>query len=618
MMMKKIARSLLTILIVCSCAVTAAFAADDITGHWSEPYFRSLSAHGVINANGKGEFTPAAEISRAEFMRYINRAFGFTEQADVSQYKDVDSDQWYYESVRIAVKYGYISGLSSTQMGPDKAITREQAMTILGRLCKIDAGTVTPSQLSFSDKSKIATWSAPYIKWAVDNGYVSGYTDGTFQPQRSVTRAEAAKILYYFTGTILDQAGATYNSSSLNSDTKNVTITSACTLSGVTIPGNLYISEGLNQSAVTLSDVTVKGRLIAAGGTVQLNNVTAPELYISSPFTGREVKVTSAGTTNIDQVTVMTTARLTQTSLQAGASGFKQINVYGDKNMPLTLNGRFGKVSLQDANRLSLSAGAFVESLTVKGAATIEGTGTIQNAVFQANGAVSAIEPQTYSFNKGMSATIQGTSVSVDRSQPNHTLTPATINLSTASDVILAIVSEDNATVRSVMLGDRVLQAGYQYDYDPVTGSIRILSNAFSGLSSGTYTVQVIMSTGINPTATIYLRSGSSSSSSGSSSSSNSGSASLATQAVTFSATAGNAANQNVTINLNIDSSVVVQAVLLDGSQLAMGTQYTISGNQVVLYRTALEPLVFGRTGTMNIVLVLSNGNQLTVPMTLV
>lgn len=618
MMLKKLVRSLLTLLIVCSCAVTAAFAADDITGHWSEPYFRSLSANGVINANGKGEFTPTAEISRAEFMRYINRAFGFTEQADVSQYKDVGSDQWYYESVRIAVKYGYISGLSSTQMGPDKAITREQAMTILGRLCKVDAGTVTPSQLSFSDKGKIATWSAPYIKWAVDNGYVSGYTDGTFQPQRSVTRAEAAKILYYFTGSILDQAGATYNSSSLNADTKNVTISGACTLTGMTIPGNLYISEGLNQAAVTLSDVTVKGRLIAAGGTVQLNNVTAPELYISSPFTGREVKVTSAGTTNIDRVTVMTTAGLTQTSLQAGASGLKQISAYGDKNMPLTLSGRFGSVALEDANRLSLPAGAFVESLTVKGAATIEGTGTIQNAVFQANGAVSAIEPQTYSFNKGISATIQGTSVSVDRSQPNHTLTPSTINLSATNDVILAIVSEDNATVRSVMLGDRVLQAGYQYVYDPVTGSIRLLPSAFSGLSGGTYTVQVIMSTGINPTATIYLGGSSGSSSSSSSSGTTPGSASLTTQAVTFSATAGNPANQNVVIGLNIDQSVVVQAVTLDGSQLMMGTQYNISGSQIILYRAALEPLVFGRTGTMTIGLVLSNGSQLTVPMTLV
>ena len=70
-----------------------------------------------------------------------------------------------------------------------------------------------------------------------------------------MTRAEAAKILYFFTGSLLDQSGAIYNSSSLNQDTKNVTVTSACTLSDVTIPGNLYISEGINQSAVTLTNV---------------------------------------------------------------------------------------------------------------------------------------------------------------------------------------------------------------------------------------------------------------------------------------------------------------------------------------------------------------------------
>ena len=166
---------------------TAFAADDDVTGHWSEPYFRSLSAHGVINANGRGQFTPSAEISRAEFMRYINRAFGFTETADISQYTDVGEDQWYYESVCIAVKYGYISGLSDTEMAPNTSITREQAVTILGRLCKAEVGSVTPSQLSFSDKSSVAAWSAPYIQWAVENNYVSGYTDGTFQPKRGVT-----------------------------------------------------------------------------------------------------------------------------------------------------------------------------------------------------------------------------------------------------------------------------------------------------------------------------------------------------------------------------------------------------------------------------------------------
>ncbi|MFR4973110.1 MAG: hypothetical protein ACLUB2_06850 [Butyricicoccus pullicaecorum] len=70
-----------------------------------------------------------------------------------------------------------------------------------------------------------------------------------------------------------------------------------------------------------------------------------------------------------------------------------------------------------------------------------------------------------------------------------------------------------------------------------------------------------------------------------------------------------------MTINLNIDSSVVVQAFCSTAISLLW---CAYRGNQVVLYRTALEPLVFGRTGTMNIVLVLSNGNQLTVPMTLV
>ena len=533
MTIKRIARLVLTILLAVCCAFGTAFAADDdVTGHWSEPYFRSLSAHGVINANGRGQFTPSAEISRAEFMRYINRAFGFTETADISRYTDVGSDQWYYESVCIAVRYGYISGLSDTEMAPNVSITREQAVTILGRLCKAEVGEVTPSQLSFSDKSSVASWSAPYIQWAVQNGYVSGYTDGTFQPKRGVTRAEAAKILYFFTGSILDQSGAIYNSSSLNQDTKNVTVTSACTLSDVTIPGNLYISEGLNQAAVTLTNVTVQGRLIAAGGTLLLSNVTADELYISSPFADRSVGITASGSTAIGRVTVMSGASLTQSSVQA--AGLGPIQVYSDKNAPLILSGRFASVTLNGQNRLTLSAGSFVDALTVKGAATIDGLGTIQNAVFEAAGAVSAVEPQNYSFNQGASATIQGAPVSTDRTQASS----------------------------------------------QAPGQSTAPSQSTAPASGGT--------------------------------------AGLVTQSVTFSSTAGNAANRNVTIDLRLDSSVVVQAVLFDGAQLTMGTDYSLGSSQVVLYRASLDRLTAGRTGTVNIALVLSNGSQLTVPMTLV
>lgn len=617
-MIKRLARWLVAIIWVLGCTATTALAADDITGHWSEPYFRSLSAHGVINANGKGEFTPDTKISRAEFMRYINRAFGLTEEADISQYKDVKSNQWYYQSVRIAVKYGYISGMSETEMGPNREITREQAITILGRLCKVDAGDITPSQLPFQDKGKIASWSAPFIKWGADNGFMLGYTDGTFQPQRTITRAEAAKMLYFFTGTLFDEQNASYNNTALNQDTKNLTISAPCTLNGITVEGNLYISEGISQGTIVLNDVTVKGRLIAAGGAVQLNHVESPELYISSPFTGREITITSTGMTGIERVTAMSTTRLIQNQLQAGASGLHTIYVYGDKNAPVTLDGRFASVTLEDANRLVLTNGMYLQSLTCKDASTIEGTGTIQSARFEKAGAVCSVTPVTYTFQPGASATIEGTVVSIDRTQPNHTLTPATVNLSGPSDVIFAIVSDDRSPVRSVMLGNQVLQSNTQYIYDPVTGSIRILATTFQGMPSGSYTVQAVMSTGVNPTAVIYL--GSSGSSGGSSGEQTTvpGSAILLTQSAQFSPTPGNAANQDVIISLAMDNSVIIQSVTLDGVQLEMSTQYTLNNNQVLLYKDAMTALTTGRTGTVTVGLTLSNGNQFHVPITLI
>ncbi len=617
-MLKKFVRSLLGLLIAVQCIGSAAYAAsDDITGHWSEPYFRSLNAHGIINPNGRGQYTPKTAISRAEFMRYINRAFGFTEEADISKYKDVPKDQWYYQSVRVAVKYGYISGLSKTQMAPEKDITREQAITILGRLCKIDPGSVKPSQLKFSDRSKISSWSAPYIKWGLDNGYIAGYSNNTFQPKRSVTRGEAAKILYFFTGTILNQENGSYNSTSLNRDTKNVTVSTPSSLTGITVPGNLYLSEGLNQQTVTLDHVTVKGRLIVAGGNVQLNNVQAGELYLQSPFTGREIKVASAGMSSIAQVTTATTAQLIQTNLQPGAQGFQKISVTGDKNTPVTLNGRFADVTLTGKNRLITVPGAYIQSLTVKGAAAIEGSGTIQNAVFASSGAVSSIEPATYSFHQGVSATITGTKVSTNRTQANHTLSPATLQMNVAGEAVFSITSDDKAGVRSVMLGDRMLQSGTEYISDAVTGSIRLLPAAFQGLSNGAHTLQVIMSTGVNPTAVIHFTGGTELPLPDNTIPQGSVKDDLG-QNLQFSSTHGHIANRDVMISLDLGQEVVVQAVLMDNVQLAMPEQYTILGNQIVIKRDAMLALSQGKRGGMTATLMLSDGKTLSVPISLV
>ena len=174
--------------------IPAAFASD-LDGHWSKNFIEYLDDEGIINPSATtGKYEPERKVTRAEFMRYVNRAFHFTEKANIS-YSDVQSNSWYYDTVRIAEKYGYINGTGNGRMNPEGYVTREQAAVILGRLYKADPGNVKPANLSFKDKAKVAAWSAGYVKAAVDKGIITGYKDNTFKPTKVITRAELAKIL---------------------------------------------------------------------------------------------------------------------------------------------------------------------------------------------------------------------------------------------------------------------------------------------------------------------------------------------------------------------------------------------------------------------------------------
>ena len=194
-MRKRLLAALLSAVLLLT-LVPAAFAASDLDGHWAKKYIDYLADEDIINPSATtGKYQPDAKVTRAEFMRYINRAFHFTETASIS-YTDVPKSAWYYETVCIAQKYGYINGVGGGRMDPTGTGTREQAATIIGRLYKADPGNVSPSSLDFKDKAKISSWSAGYIRAAVDKGFLAGYSDGTFLPNASITRGQMAKILY--------------------------------------------------------------------------------------------------------------------------------------------------------------------------------------------------------------------------------------------------------------------------------------------------------------------------------------------------------------------------------------------------------------------------------------
>ena len=137
----------------------SALAASDIDGSWAKPYIDYLGqipyngeTGGVIRPNtSTGNYDPDKQVTRAEFMRYVNRAFNFTERASVSQYTDLSANGWYQDTVQIAAKHGYISGTSADAMSPNAPITREQVVSVMGRLFKKELEPVAPEKLPFID-----------------------------------------------------------------------------------------------------------------------------------------------------------------------------------------------------------------------------------------------------------------------------------------------------------------------------------------------------------------------------------------------------------------------------------------------------------------------------------
>jgi hypothetical protein len=88
----------------------------------------------------------------------------------------------------------YMEGYPDATFRPDASISRAQVIRALHRI----AGEPAPAQANtFPD---VPTWVDPAVSWAIEHEYMTGYRDGTFRPDASITRAEVARLLYRLAG----------------------------------------------------------------------------------------------------------------------------------------------------------------------------------------------------------------------------------------------------------------------------------------------------------------------------------------------------------------------------------------------------------------------------------
>ena len=109
-------------------------------------------------------------------------------------FTDVSKDMWCYDYVEFVAKKGYFKGTTETTFAPNNTMTRQQFVTVLGRMV---GAKVDHSVTVFSDVP-VNTYSTGYIAWAVKHGIVNGYEDGTFRPTQPVTRQQMAAFMSRF------------------------------------------------------------------------------------------------------------------------------------------------------------------------------------------------------------------------------------------------------------------------------------------------------------------------------------------------------------------------------------------------------------------------------------
>lgn len=110
---------------------------------------------------------------------------------------DVPQNAWYRKAVDWVITHEVMNGFSATSFGPDKTLTRAQVVQVLYN--KEGKPALNGKTSTFSDVSA-GQWYTDAVTWACAQGIVSGYTDGTYKPDKPVSLEEAFVILWNYVG----------------------------------------------------------------------------------------------------------------------------------------------------------------------------------------------------------------------------------------------------------------------------------------------------------------------------------------------------------------------------------------------------------------------------------
>ena len=164
---------------------------------WAKIKIEALAARGIVAGVGDNTFNPYGNVTRAQFIQMLIKAFELNDSSASTTFNDVKAGDWYYNSIATAQKLGIVSGKKDGNFGVTDQISRQDMAVMLyktAKLAKVNLESKSVNQ--FTDKDKISGYAIEAVEAMQEAGIVSGVGDGMFAPMNKSTRAEASTIIY--------------------------------------------------------------------------------------------------------------------------------------------------------------------------------------------------------------------------------------------------------------------------------------------------------------------------------------------------------------------------------------------------------------------------------------
>ena len=349
----------------------------DFPNDWSTGAMTAAVDNGLLGGVDGEHIAPQGVLTRAQMAAIINRAFGAEKTASLTGYTDVAANAWYATDMAKAVQMGTFSGSGNGLLEPDRAITREEAFSVLARAFALSAGDGAALN-DFTDGAQVSAWARGSVSAMVAGGYVNGSDGNRLNPQQSITRAEFAAVMSNLVAQYID-ADSTLNRS-LEID-GNVIVRGNVDLSGYTINGDVIIAD--EAANVTLDGVTVNGRLVVRGASdsLTISDSTADGVIITNPNGASVLKTDN--TSDLGTVTAL-----------------------GD----LTLSGgQLDRLSVAESATITVEKDASVSTITVSADdVTINGAGKVEKVQANADNVHVNVEDAEVTAGKGTSGVTAG------------------------------------------------------------------------------------------------------------------------------------------------------------------------------------------------------------------